>query len=383
MKAHGPLAGLKVIDLTRVLAGPVCTQLLGDMGADIYKIERPGIGDDTRLWGPPFLKDAEGNNTSESAYYLAANRNKHSITLDLATEADSAKLHAMLADADVLIENFKPGSLEKLGFGYTALHEKYPRLVYCSITGFGQTGPLSAEAGYDFMVQGMCGLMSITGEIDGPPGKTGIAVVDYVTGLNASIGILAALRARDVTGEGQMIDMALFDSALAMMTNIAQYTLTSGRNPPRVGNAHTTIMPYNAFEAADGWIVLAVGNDHQFQKFAHFAEHREWGDDPRFSTNAQRVTNRDILTPLISNVIKARKRTYWIDGLMAAGVPCGPILSMKEALDHPQTAARDMVIAMDHPLAAAPIRLVGSPYKLSDTPVTYRMAPPTNGNTKP
>ena len=373
------LEGIRVIDLSRVLAGPVCTQMLGDLGAEIFKIERPGMGDDTRGWGPPFLKDDQGQDTTESAYYLSANRNKHSVTLDLTQDTDRARLHELLKDADVLIENFKIGSLEKLGFGYEQLKEKYPRLVYCSITGFGQYGPMASEPGYDFMIQGLSGFMATTGAPDGAPAKAGVAIVDYVTGMNATIGILAALRARELTGKGQMIDVALFDSSLAMMTNIAQYSLTSGKSPPRVGNAHTTIVPYNAFEASDGWIILTVGNDHQFEKFANFAGHPEWAKNPDYATNKQRVLNRDAITKLIADTIRKNTCKHWIDGLLAVDVPCGPILPMLDALNHPQAAARNMVIEMQHPLATTPIKLVGNPIKLSDTPVTYRNSPPRNG----
>ncbi|MBU6236139.1 MAG: CoA transferase, partial [Alphaproteobacteria bacterium] len=289
-------------------------------------------------------------------------------------------LHALLKDADVLIENFKKGSLEKLGFGYDQLKDKYPRLVYCSITGFGQNGPMSSEPGYDFMIQGLSGFMASTGPIDGAPCKAGVAIVDYVTGQNAAIGILAALRARDTTGKGQLVDIALFDSSLAMMTNLAQYTLTSGNNPPRVGNAHTTIVPYNAFEASDGWIILAIGNDHQFEKFAKFSGHPEWATDEKFKTNTARVTHRDELTGSIAQSIRKQTRQHWIEGLLGIDVPCGPILKMGEALAHPQAKARNMVIEMQH--RYGPITLVGNPVKLSDTPVTYRHAPPVNGEYK-
>lgn len=373
------LENIRVIDLSRVLAGPVATQILGDLGADVIKIERPGLGDDTRSWGPPFLKDAKGNDTSESAYYLSANRNKRSVALDLSRDEDRQKLHALLKNADVLIENFKVGSLEKLGFSYAQIKDLYPKLVYCSITGFGQTGPWASEPGYDFMIQGLCGFMSVTGAADGQPSKAGVAVVDYVTGLNAVIGVLAALRARETTGRGQHVDLALFDSGLAMMTNIAQYALTSGTNPPRVGNAHTTIVPYNAFEASDGWIILAVGNDHQFGKFCAFAGHPEWAADPRFAQNDDRVVNRDVLTPILAAVIREKPRNHWISGLVAQGVPCGPVNSMLDALKEDQVQARRMVIEMPHPLSPDPVRLVGSPLKLSATPVTYRFSPPIAG----
>ncbi len=382
MDATGPLRKLRIIDLSRVLAGPVCTQMLGDLGAEVIKVERPGEkgqggGDDTRFWGPPFLKDDKGNDTTESAYYLSANRNKQSIALDLSEDADRKKLHDLLKDADILVENFKVGSLEKLGLSYEQLKPIYPRLIYCSITGFGQTGPLADEPGYDFMIQGLSGFMSVTGAADGPPAKAGVAIIDYVTGLNATIGILAALRARDATGTGQRIDLALFDSALAMMTNIAQYTLTSGHNPPRVGNAHTTIVPYNAFEAADGWIILAIGNDHQFEKFCAFAGEPGWARDPRFATNSSRVLHRDALMPVLTAIIARHPVAHWADGLPHAGVPCGPVNTMRDALAMEQTAARRMVVDMPHPLTSKPVQLVGNPVKLSATPVNYRLAPPT------
>lgn len=375
----GALQGLRVIDLSRVLAGPVCTQILGDLGADVIKIEKPGLGDDTRSWGPPFLKDKNGDDSTESAYYLSANRNKRSVALNLAQQGDCEKLHGLLKTADVLIENFKVGSLEKLGFSYAQLKDLYPKLIYCSITGFGQNGPLASEPGYDFMIQGLCGFMSNTGPADGPPSKGGVAIVDYVTGQNAAVAILAAINARHASGKGQHIDLALYDSGLAMMTNLAQYALTSGKNPPRVGNAHTTIVPYNAFEAKDGWIILAVGNDGQFAKFAQFAGHPEWAADSRFAHNEDRVINRETLTPLIAKTIKEKPRDHWISGLVAHGVPCGPVNSMLDALAGDQVQARRMVIELPHPLSAVPLRLVGSPLKLSATPVSYRLAPPTAG----
>ncbi|MCB1537378.1 MAG: CoA transferase [Rhodospirillales bacterium] len=377
--ANGPLKNIRVVDLTRVLAGPVCTQMLGDLGADVIKIERPPEGDDTRAWGPPFLKDGEGRETDESAYYLSANRNKRSVVLDLAREQDREKLHALLRDADVLVENFKVGSLARLGFGYEQLKTRYPRLVYASITGFGQTGPWAQEPGYDFIIQGLSGFMSVTGEPSGGPVKAGVAIIDYVTGLNTVIGILAALRARDETGRGQHVDLALLDSALAMLTNIAQYALTSGQNPPRVGNAHTTIVPYNAFQAADGWVILAVGNDHQFAHFCEFAGRPELARDQRFATNEQRVIHRETLTPMIAQIIAAHPVKHWMEGLIARGVPCGPVNSMLDALHLPQLHARDMIVHMDHPAAPAPIALVGNPVKLSETPVAYRRAPPVMG----
>ncbi len=375
----GALAGIKVIDLTRVLAGPTCTQILGDLGADIIKIERPGTGDETRFWGPPFLQGKDGGDTSESAYYLCANRNKKSVTLDINDEADLARLFILLEDADILVENFKPGSLQKHGLSYAQIKDRFPRLICCSITGYGQTGPYASEPGYDFIVQGLCGLMSVTGEKNGAPVKAGVAVVDYTAGLYAATGILAALHARNTSGKGQHIDLALLDCGLAMMSNLASYTLVSGRNPPRVGNAHTTIVPYNAFEAGDGWIILAIGNDAQFRRFAAFAGHPEWADDTRFSSNAARVRNRDALMPLMEGAIALHPRRHWLEGMIEADIPCGPVNTMDEALGHRQVAARDMVVEMPHPLGGGPVRLVASPLKLSQNPVAYHAAPPFLG----
>jgi crotonobetainyl-CoA:carnitine CoA-transferase CaiB-like acyl-CoA transferase len=359
-----PLAGLKVVDLTRVLAGPIATQILADLGADVTKIERPGAGDDTRAWGPPFLKDRQGNDTSESAYFLAANRGKKIVTLDLAKPVDQATVHAMLKDADILVENFKVGSLAKYGLGYDQLKDRYPRLIYASITGFGQTGPLSTEPGYDFIAQGMSGLMSMTGPVDGPPTKAGVAVSDYVTGLYAVIGILAAVQSRSQTGRGQHIDLALLDCTIAMMTNLAQSYLTSGIVPPRVGNAHPSIVPYQDFAAADGRVIIAVGNDHQFRILAQLCGHPEWADDARFATNRARVEHRDALIALIAPVIKARRVAEWVADLRAADIPVGPILRLDQVFAEPQVIAREMVMNVHHQGTDQDIKLVGSPIKM-------------------
>jgi crotonobetainyl-CoA:carnitine CoA-transferase CaiB-like acyl-CoA transferase len=373
------LSGIRVLDLSRVLAGPFCTQMLGDLGAEIIKVERPGFGDDTRKWGPPFLNDDDGAPTSESAYYLSCNRNKKSIAVDITQEEGQKILHQLVAQSDVLIENFKVGGLEKYGLGYEQLKEKHPSLIYCSISGFGQNGPLAKEPGYDFLAQGMTGLMACTGAPEEEPMKVGVALSDIMTGMNAAIGILAALRHRDQTGEGQMIDLALTDCTLASLTNIAQYYLTSGKIAPRLGNAHSTIVPYQAFEASDGYVIIAVGNDTQFARFAKFVGHEEWSSDARFATNSARVENRDALVPLIKEIMKTRRVSQWIDGLHEIDVPCGPVNTMDQVFEMEQIQARDMQIEMQHALTDAPINLVGSPIKMSKTPPSYDRAPPICG----
>ena len=377
----GALSHIKVVDLSRVLAGPVCTQILGDLGADIVKIERPGNGggDDTRKWGPPFLRDAAGADTAESAYYLSANRNKKSVAIDITRPEGQALIHRMLQDADVMIENFKTGGLEKYGLGYGQLREKYPRLVYCAITGFGQTGPLASEPGYDFLAQAMGGLMAITGVPDGEPMKAGVALSDVMTGLYAAIGILAALQSREVTGKGQMVDLALLDCTIASLTNIAQYYLTAGTLAPRLGNAHSTIVPYQAFAARDGHVIVAVGNDTQFARLAGFLGHAEWAADPLFATNSARVRNRAQLVPLIADILAAQTVDHWVRALQDIDVPVAPVNDMAQAFAMPQTQARGMRIEMAHEQAPQPVALVGSPLKLSGTPVSYRHAPPFCG----
>lgn len=375
----GALKDIRVLDLSRVLAGPICTQILGDLGADIIKIEKPGAGDDTRYWGPPFLKDKDGNETSESAYYLSANRNKKSVAVDIGAKEGQAIIHKLLEKSDVLIQNFKKSGLEKYGLGYEQIKEKYPHIVYCTITGFGQTGPLSSEPGYDYLAQAMGGLMAITGEPGGTPMKVGVALSDYMTGLYAAIGVLAALHAREKTGKGQLVDLSLLDCTLSSLTNVAQYYLTSGTPAPRMGNAHSTIVPYQTFKAKDGFIVLAIGNDRQFQKFCDFAAHPEWARDKKFSTNTARVLNRDNLVSLIEKTIADKTSAHWIDGLREADVPCGPVNTIDKVFEMAQVEAREMEIEMDHILSPDPVKLIGSPLKLSDTPTEYRDAPPVLG----
>ncbi len=373
------LEGIRVLDLSRVLAGPFCTQILGDLGAEVIKVEKPGAGDDTRHWGPPFVKDKNGNDTSESAYYLSANRNKKSLAIDITSEAGQALIHKLLEDTDILIQNFKVGGLDKYGLGYDQLKERYPRLIYCAITGFGQNGPLSSEPGYDVMAQAMSGLMACTGDADGEPMKVGVALSDIMTGLNATIGILAALNSRHNTGKGQMVDVALLDCSLASLTNIAQYYLTSGKTAPRLGNAHSTIVPYQAFPSADGHIIVAVGNDRQFARFCSVIEREDLPQDTRFSRNTDRVMNRAILVPMIAEAMLKRSTEEWLTLLREADVPCAPVNTMDQVFEMEQIAERDMKITMDHPFSDKPQNLVGSPLKLSGTPVSYDLPPPFLG----
>ncbi len=375
----GALHDIRVLDLSRVLAGPACTQILGDLGADILKIEKPGAGDDTRFWGPPFLKDAQGGDTAESAYYLSANRNKRSASIDIAKTEGAALVDGMLARCDVLIENFKTGGLDKYGLGFDQVHQRHPHIVYCSITGFGRTGPLASEPGYDFIAQAMGGLMASTGVPDGEPMKTGVAVSDVMTGLYAAIGILAGLHRRRETGKGQLVDLGLLDVTLAGMTNLAQYYLTAGSPAQRAGNAHSTIVPYQAFATADGHIAIAVGNDAQFRRLCRAVGQEKWSDDSRFSTNPQRLRHRAALIPLLADILSTRTTAEWVDLFRSADVPAGPVNTMDRVFADEQVKAREMDIAMPHPLTDRPVRLVGSPLKLSETPVAYRRPPPFAG----
>jgi crotonobetainyl-CoA:carnitine CoA-transferase CaiB-like acyl-CoA transferase len=376
------LHGIRVLDLTRVLAGPWCTQTLADLGADVIKVERPGSGDDTRGWGPPFLKDHAGHETGESAYYLGANRNKRSVTVDIAHPEGQALIRHLAGNSDVFIENYKLGDMKRYGLDAQRLRDLNPRLVYCSITGFGQTGPYRQRAGYDYAIQGMGGLMSITGERDDLPGggpqKVGVAVADLFTGMYATVAILAALRHRDASGQGQVIDMALLDSQVAMLANLGANCLVSGRVPGRAGNAHQNIVPYQVFEVADGHIILAVGNDGQFRKFCQVAGQPQIADDLRFARNADRVRHRDILVPMLAELMRQRTRATWLAALEAAQVPCGAIQALDEVFRDPQVQAREMVQHVPHALNND-LRLVASPLKLSATPVRLRHAPPLLG----
>ncbi|HDR9806820.1 CaiB/BaiF CoA-transferase family protein [Burkholderia orbicola] len=378
----GALSHIRVLDLTRVLAGPWCAQTLADFGADVIKVERPGAGDDTRHWGPPYLKDADGADTAEAAYYLAANRNKRSVTIDIATPEGQQIVRELAARSDVVLENYKVGQLKKYGLDYEALRAVKPDLVYCSVTGFGQTGPYAHRAGYDFIVQGIGGFMSITGERDGEPGggpqKAGVAIADLATGLYSTIAVLAALAHRDRTGEGQYIDMALLDVQVALLANMNTNFLASGKPPVRWGNAHPNIVPYQTFQTRDGWIIVAVGNDGQFRKFVEAGGRPELADDERFATNPSRVRHRDTLVPILAEMVKARGKADWIGALEAAGVPCGPINDLDEVFDNEQVVARGMQVSLPHP-CGADVKLVRNPIRMSATPPDARTAPPLLG----
>ena len=384
------LDGIRILDLSRVLAGPWCTQTLADLGADVIKIERPGAGDDTRSWGPPFLKDAEGKETAEAAYYLGTNRNKRSLTCDISKPDGQALIRELVMHCQVFIENFKVGDMARYGLDYDSLKALNPRLVYCSVTGFGQTGPYCDRAGYDYAIQGIGGLMSVTGERDdlgGGPQKVGVAVADLFTGMYASVGILAALRHAEKTGVGQFVDMALLDTQVAMLANLGANYLVSGKAPGRAGNAHQNIVPYQVFEvrasakAAVGerdHLILAVGNDGQYAKFCDVAGHSELAKDARFVKNTDRVKNRSVLVPLLEKIMLTRTKADWLSALEAAKVPCGAINNLSEVFADPQVAARHMVTTWQH-AHQKELKLVASPLKLSVTPVRIDHVPPQLG----
>ncbi len=374
------LAGLRVLDLSRILAGPTATQLLADLGAEIIKIERPGTGDDTRGWGPPFVLDAKGSETRDSAYFLAANRGKHSVAVNIADPRGQVIVQSLATKADVVVENFKPGDLQRYGLDYESLRAVNPGLIYCSITGFGQTGPNAHRAGYDFLVQGEGGLMSLTGEAEGPPMKAGVGIADVLTGMYATVGILAAVEARHRTGLGQHIDLALMDAQVAMLINQGVGYLTDGQVPPRRGNDHPTIVPYGTFPASDGSFILAVGNDAQFARFAALAGAPGLAGDPRFATNAARVRNRAVLVPLLSALTAGRTAADWLELCAAETIPAGPVNDLAQVFASPQVAARGMRVRMDHVAAGCGhVDLIGNPLHLSQTPVSYAKAPPVLG----
>lgn len=376
------LGHIRVLDLSRVLAGPWCSQNLADLGADVIKIERPGNGDDTRAWGPPYAKDAEGRDTGEAAYYLSANRGKRSVTVDIASAEGQDLLRELARHCDVVLENFKVGQLKRYGLDYESLKAIKPDIVYCSITGFGQDGPYAHRAGYDFLIQGMGGLMSVTGERDDLPGggpqKAGVALTDLMTGMYATIAVLAALTHRDRTGEGQYIDMALLDTQVAMLANVGSNYLNSGKAPQRWGNAHANIVPYQTFACADGHIIVATGNDGQYRKFVEAGGRPELATDERFATNPLRVQHRDTLVPLLAAMVKTKTRDEWIALLEAAGVPCGPINDVGEVFANEQVRAREMAIELPHPDAGR-VKLVRNPIRMSATPATSGVAPPLLG----
>jgi crotonobetainyl-CoA:carnitine CoA-transferase CaiB-like acyl-CoA transferase len=374
----GPLAHLTVLDLSRVLAGPWCTQLLADLGATVIKVEKPGSGDDTRAWGPPYLPDAVGNDTSEAAYYLSCNRGKLSVAIDFTKPAGRDLVRELARTSDAMVENYKRGGLARHGLDYASVSAINPGIVYASITGFGQDGPYADRAGYDFIIQGMSGFMSLTGERDGLPGggpqKAGVAITDLFTGMYAAVSILAALSARDRTGNGQYIDLALLDSAVAMMSVMNMNYFVTGTPPARAGNAHQNIVPYQAFPCADGHLILAVGNDGQFSKFCEVAG-VAWAQDPRFATNAERVRNRDVLVPMVAGVMATRRQREWIAALEQAGVPCGPINELDAVFADPQVVARRMRLDMPHALAQA-VPQVASPVRMGGRQAVADRAPP-------
>ncbi len=377
----GPLAHLTVLDLSRVLAGPWAGQLLGDYGADVIKVERPGAGDDTRTWGPPYAKTADGQDGTDAAYFFCANRNKRSVTIDFTQPEGQRLVRELAARSDVVIENFKLGGLAAYGLDYAALSAEHPGLIYCSITGFGQTGPYAPRAGYDFLIQGMGGLMSITGRREGEPGdgpqKVGVAVTDVLTGLYATTAILAALAHRERTGQGQHIDLALLDVGIASLANQTANYLFSGKLPQRMGNAHPNVVPYQDFPTADGDMIIAVGNDGQFAKLCVSLGRPDLPTDPRYATNAARINNRDTLIPALSEATRTRTTADWVTTFETRGVPCGPINTLDRVFADPHVQARGMQHAMERDGATLP--LVANPVRLSQTPVSYRRAPPGLG----
>ncbi|VTU12911.1 Succinyl-CoA:(R)-benzylsuccinate CoA-transferase subunit BbsF [Variovorax sp. SRS16] len=382
---EGALAGLKVLDLSRVLAGPWCTQILADLGADVVKIERPGVGDDTRTWGPPFLKDAEGRDTNQATYFTACNRNKRSVTIDMAAPEGQALLKQMAAQSDILVENFKTGGLRQYGLDYESLRAINPRLVYCSVTGFGHDGPHATRAGYDLMIQATSGMMSITGRPDeeagGGPLRVGVALTDLFTGVYASTAILAALEVRHRTGEGQHIDMALLDVGMAILANQASAFLNTGVAPKRQGNSHPSLAPYQDFHTQDGAMLLAIGNNGQFARFCDAAGHADWAADPRFATNTLRVRHREVLIPQMEAVTRTRTTAEWIALLEDKAVPCGPINDIAQAFDDEQVKARGLAISLprDAGDGIGQIFGVASPLRLQATPPVLRHAPPALG----
>ncbi|MBK1660954.1 CaiB/BaiF CoA transferase family protein [Paracraurococcus ruber] len=369
----GPLAGLRVLDLTRVLAGPTCTQMLGDLGAEIIKIERPEAGDDTRGFAPPFIP-----NTKESAYFVGVNRNKKSVTLDLAKPEGQALVLRLLEHCDILAENFKVGALAKYGLGYEQLKDRFPKLIYCSITGFGQTGPYAPRPGYDALIQAMGGVMSLTGEPGGSPQKVGVPVADLFAGLYGCIGILAALNHRNATGQGQQIDIGMLDTHVAWLANQGMNYLATGENPPRLGNQHPNISPYQEFPTRDGYLILAVGNDPTFERFCKAFGLEQMLSDPRFATNASRVQNRDLVTATLTPTMRSKTTAEWIEALEALKIGCGPINTLEQVFADPHVQAREMVLEMQHG-SGQTVKVIANPVKLSATPPSYRSAPPVLG----
>ncbi|SMF48104.1 Crotonobetainyl-CoA:carnitine CoA-transferase CaiB [Tistlia consotensis] len=376
----GPLKGLRVLDMTRILAGPTCTQLLGDLGADVIKIERPGEGDDTRRWGPPYVRNADGSDSDASAYFLSSNRNKRSLSIDMAHPEGQALIRRLAESADFAVENFKVGGLSKFGLDYFGLKQVKPDLIYCSVTGFGQDGPYAPRAGYDYLAQGMGGMMSLTGEPDGKPMKIGVGIADVMCGMYATVALLAALHHRDKTGRGQYIDLALLDTQVAWLVNEGLNYLTSGEVPHRRGTEHANIVPYNVLPTADGHLILAVGNDRQFQRFCEFAGAPELAADPRFLTNSLRVANRKALYEILPRLTARKTLDDWVEGLAQIGVPSGPVNTLDRVFADPQILHRGMKIELPYPGSEkGSVSLIGNPIKFSETPVDYRRPPPHVG----
>ena len=376
----GPLEGLVVFDLTRILAGPHCTQILGDLGAEIIKIERPGVGDDTRNFAPPFLPDDSGEDTEESAYFAGTNRNKRSLTLNLSDPEGQEIAKRFVAKADILAENFKAGTLAKYGLGYDDLKGDFPRLIYCSVTGFGHTGPYSDRPAYDALIQAMGGVMSLTGEPKGEPMKVGVSIADLMSGMYAAVAVLAAVRHQQLTGEGQHLDISMLDAHVAWLANQGMNYLATGENPERLGNQHPNIVPYQVMPSADGYFVLSVGNDPTFERFCKVAGSEHLLEDARFNTAVERVRNREVVTETLNGITRGKPTAWWIENLEANKIGCGPINDLSDVFADPQVQAREMVIEMEHPATGGrPAKLIGSPIRMSATPVTYRQAPPTLG----
>ena len=374
----GPLQGIRILDLTRAMAGPYCTMMLGDLGAEVIKVERPGRGDESRGWGPPFVGQSDDNLSGESTYYLSVNRNKRSITINLKNSEGQEVIQRLASSCDVLVENFRTGVLEKLGLGYEDIKKLNPRLVYCSISGYGRTGPYADRPGYDVIIQAEGGLMDITGPVDGPPSRVGVPIVDITTGMIAATSILAALHARDQTDEGQLIDVSLFDTQTALLSNVASSYLIGGADPLRTGNDHPNLAPYGAFRAQDRWLVLGVANEHQWKTFCEVIDRQDLHEDVRFKTNGNRIAHRTELGEILSEVMASRTASEWLGALRNAGLPCGPINDIAAVFDHPQVQARDLVLEVEHP-NAGPIQLTGFPYKLNQTPAELRYPPPLLG----
>ncbi|HCR69911.1 MAG TPA: formyl-CoA transferase [Anaerolineae bacterium] len=373
-----PLNGIRILDMTRALAGPYCTMMLGDLGADVIKIERPEVGDETRGWGPPFVGEPYGNYPGESAYFIAANRNKRSITINIQSKEGQELIKKLAGECDVFVENYRTGDLDKLGLGYNDLHTLHPKLIYCSVSGYGRTGPYAERPGYDAVLQAEGGMMSITGPVDGALSRVGIPIIDITSGMFASTAILAALRARDVMGEGQLVDISLFDSHLALLTNVASNYLVGQKPPTRLGNAHPNLVPYDSFRARDTWFILGVANEKQWGILCDVLNHPEWKHDSRFESNRKRVENREVLVDELNKIFSSQDAEHWLDQLRNAGLPCGRINTVPEVFDLEHAHAREMILESAH-ASAGTLKLVGFPYKLSNTPAEVQKPPPMLG----